>query len=517
MLGSSILVSLTTVLVSAISFLSQIVLAWRFGATSGMDVYLVGISMPMFVSGIFTAALSYSLVPALVNYQPGTDAFRKFAGALFTGFFTAGICISIVGSALSPLQIKLLGESFSETQRFEALAVARISWLTSGLMLFAGYLRGLHNVKQQFFLSTSSGLMPPLFIIYAGLTFSESYGLIGIAWAMLVGVVLSILLLLIHTYKDINLETINPIKNNEARQYFSHMPLIILSMLCFTTFQLVDSYWAPQIGTGNLSYLAYCQRLVVSIGNLVIAGPSLVVFPRLSKAHVDGYKDQLLIDTIRLLRIVLACSLPIAISIGILAEPFVILLFERGAFVRQDALNVATLLPWMLLGMVPMLCVVMIFRVLFAQQDVVSAFALGALTTALYFILSGLLIRQFGVIGIAIAYAGTWSIVFFIAIFRLCGSDLKQFAQLENMLFARRIGLLMIFTGTVAVLGNYWLIYDNLSSSNLGIRLVVVGAMCFLTYCTLATRVIVLEEIRSILNYVYRKTVAILVSKKYKS
>jgi len=325
MLGSSILVSLTTVLVSAISFLSQIVLAWRFGATSGMDVYLVGISMPMFVSGIFTAALSYSLVPALVIYQPGTDAFRKFAGALFTGFFIAGICISIVGSALSPLQIKLLGESFSETQRFEALAVARISWLTSGLMLFAGYLRGLHNVKQKFFLSTSSGLMPPLFIIYAGLTFSESYGLIGIAWAMLVGVVLSILLLLIHTYKDINLETINPIKNNKARQYFSHMPLIILSMLCFTTFQLVDSYWAPQIGTGNLSYLAYCQRLVVSIGNLVIAGPSLVVFPRLSKAHVDGYKDQLLIDTIRLLRIVLACSLPIAISIGILAEPFVIL------------------------------------------------------------------------------------------------------------------------------------------------------------------------------------------------
>jgi len=45
----------------------------------------------------------------------------------------------------------------------------------------------------------------------------------------------------------------------------------------------------------------------------------------------------------------------------------------------------------------------------------------------------------------------------------------------------------------------------------------VVGAICFLTYCTLATRVIVLEEIRTILNYVYRKTVDILVSKKYKS
>jgi putative peptidoglycan lipid II flippase len=255
---------------------------------------------------------------------------------------------------------------------------------------------------------------------------------------------------------------------------------------------------------------------VVSIGNLVIAGPSLVVFPRLSKAHIDGHKDELLIETIRLLRLVLACSLPIAISVGILAKPIVILLFERGAFVREDALNVAELLPWMLLGMVPMLCVVMIFRALFARQDIVSAFALGALTTTLYFVLSGLFIRQSNVIGIAIAYLITWSIVFFIAIYRLCRSDLKRLAQIENMLFAKRIGLLLLFTGAVAVLGNFWLINGNLSSANLGIRLVAVGALCSITYCTLATRVIALDEIILIINYFYRKVAAIADSKNYK-
>lgn len=504
MLGSSILVTLATLLVSAINFLSQVVLAWKFGASSSMDTYLLAISFPMFVSGVLSVGLSYSLVPALVNFQHQRDSYRHFSGLLFISFLLLAFLIGSVGCLLTPFQIAILGPLLSDLEATQAIEIARVSWVTAGVMVLIGYLRGLHNAGQQFLLATLASAVPPLCVIIAGLLVGAPGGATYISWAMLVGFVLLIPLLLVHSHSDITLSPRNIQAYPAVRDYLGQLPLIILAVLCFTAFQASDSYWAPRLGEGQLSHLSYCQRLVVSLGNLVIAGPAAVLLPKLAIAHTEGRTQDFFAYTQCVIRMVLACSLPVAAYASVLAEPAVRLFFERGAFDQQATKDVAVLLPWMMLGMVPMLCVVVIFRAIFARQEVLWAAILGTLTFVIYFSFSGWMSQSFGASGIAMAYTCTWWTIFILSICVLWRGRLKQLAHSGNAKFICKLILALCVTGGLGLASSDWVSHSDAIGIPLAMRLGLVGLVGAMLYVILAVGIRI-DEIRLLFFYMFHK------------
>src|SRR3970282_2291898 len=103
----------------------------------------------------------------------------------------------------------------------------------------------------------------------------------------------------------------------DVADYLFRAPLVILAMFCFTVYQAIDAYWAPQIGPGNLAYLGYSQRILVVIGSIVIAGPAAVILPRLAEAYADDRVNDLHHDTMRAVRMVIAFALPVSLSVSI--------------------------------------------------------------------------------------------------------------------------------------------------------------------------------------------------------
>ena len=504
MLGSSILVSLVTVLVSAINFLSQVVLAWKFGASSSMDIYLLAISGPMFISGVLSVGMSYSLVPALVNNQLQPDSFRQLSGLLFTSFLLLAGIIAGLGYWLTAGQIALLGHQLSDLEMTEAVEIARVSWLTAGVMVLIAYLRGLHNAKQRFLFATFASAVPPLCVIFAGLLVPSSGGTVYIAWATLFGCVLLVPLLLVHSHIDLNLSCTNLLVFAEVKKYLIRLPLIFVAVLCFTVFQASDAFWASQLGEGNLAHLSYCQRLVVSLGNLVIAGPAALVLTRFSRAHAAGRPQELLDDTQRVIRMVLACASPVAVYLTIFAKPTLGLLFERGAFTQETTQEVATLLPWMMLGMVPMLCVVVIFRAIFARQEILWAAGLGTLTSLIYFGLSGLLSWSFAALGIAVAYACTWWTILLLSIGVLWRGRFKHLTQSDNGKFIYKLAIVLTVTGVVGLACRGWTSHIEAVDIALALRLSILGFTGALLYVGLAVAIHI-GEIRLLFFYILRK------------
>lgn len=505
MLGSSILVSLASLLVSFIGFANQIVLARLFGASMSMDTYLIAVSIPMFVSGVLSVGLSYSLVPALMIHKPDRDSYRRFSGLLLISLVVVAVVISNIGFLAAPVQIGMLGNTLSSAARQDAITIARVSWITAGVMLVVGHLRAMHNADHRFLLATFASVVPFICMILAGLSFAPTHGPLSVAWGMLAGFLLIIPLMLVHTISDLDLSRGCLLLWKDVAGYLSRSPLIVLAMLCFTAFQSTDAYWAPQIGTGNLAYLGYCQRILVALGNLVIAGPAAVILPRLAAAYAEGRIQDLLNDTLRAVRMVIAFALPVAMSVSILAAPMVRLLFERGAFDQHATQGVAALLPLMMLGMIAMLCVVMIFRALFAKHDVFWASMLGSLTTVMYFALSGLLSQWLGAVGIALAYALTWWLVLFLSILTLWRGYIKLLFHKENLIFVGQLVVLVVVTGSVVAIGSTWINKSNAESGILMLQLGTVAALSATVYCTLAIRALKVEEIRLIYTFMTSK------------
>jgi putative peptidoglycan lipid II flippase len=505
MLGSSILVSLATLLVSFVGFANQLVLARLFGASMSMDAYLIAASVPMLVSGVLSAVLGYSLVPALMVHKSDFVAYRRFSGLLLISLIVVSVVISGMGFFAAPVQIEVLGETLSSAARHDSIAIARVSWMTAGVILVVGNLNAMHNAASRFLLPIFASMVPYIGMILAGLAFAPAYGPIAVAWGLFVGFILIIPMLLIHTLPTLDFSTRCLLLWKDVAGYLFRAPLIILAMLCFTAFQLIDSYWAPQIGIGNLSYLGYSQRLLIALGTLVIAGPSAVLLPRLAEAYADGRIKDLLHDNLRAVRMVIAFALPVALFVSILAVPLVRLLFERGAFDENATKGVASILPLMMTGMTAMLCVVMIFRALFAKHDIAQASMLGTLGTVLYFAFSGFLSQRLGVIGIALAYALSWWLVLFLSILILWRGYMKMIFCRENLVFAGQLVVLVVVTGILVAAGRHWIVGSEMGGVMLILRLGTVAALAVTVYFIVAIRVLGIEDVRLIYAFLSSK------------
>lgn len=496
MLGSSILVSLASLFVSLIGFANQLVLAKLFGASTSMDAYLIAASIPMLVSGVLSAVLGYSLVPALMVHKLDILVYRRFCGMLAIIMLVISVSISGVGFLIVPAQIGMLGESLSNAARQDAIGIARVSWITTGVFLIVGYLNAMHNAANRFLLPVFTNMVPIIGMIVAGISFAPNYGPLAVAWGMLAGLLLVIPVLLLHTLPALDFSPKCLLLWKEATCYICRAPLIMLSMLCFTVFQSVDSYWAPQIGTGNLAILGYSQRILVALGTLVIAGPAAVILPRLAEAYLDGRIKDLLHDTLRAVRMVIAFALPVALSVSILSTPLVRLLFERGAFDQHATQGVATILPLMMVGMMAMLCVVIIFRALYAKHDITRASLLGILATVFYFTLSGLLSQHFGIEGIALSYALSWWLVLFLSVLILWRGYRRMIFCKGNLIFAGQLAVLAMVTGLVVAAGKLWVDGSDLVGEMLILRLGVVSAAAIIVYFLTAILVLEVEDVR---------------------
>jgi putative peptidoglycan lipid II flippase len=278
-----------------------------------------------------------------------------------------------------------------------------------------------------------------------------------------------------------------------------------MAMLCFTVFQSIDAYWAPQVGTGALASLGYSQRLLVALGNLIIAGPAAVILPRLATSYAEGRHEDLLNDTIRAVRMVLLFSVPVALGLSLLASPVVGLLFERGAFDQHATEGVAELLPFMMTGMIAMLCVVIIFRALFAKRDLVGASMLGALTTAGYFCLSGILSHWMGATGIAIAYALTWWLVLLLSLAFLSRGYTRMLFSKSNLVFIAKLASLSLATAGVLLIGALWIRGADAQGATLVFCLFTVTAVTASFYCVVALQIFKLGEVQLIYGFMASK------------
>lgn len=186
-----------------------------------------------------------------------------------------------------------------------------------------------------------------------------------------------------------------------------------LSMLTFSVFQIVDAYWGKKLGESVISYLGYSQRIVIALGALVISGPSAVLIPKLTEAYKKGDLDTYYRDTATVIKLVFALTSFAALLGAFFSIDIVRIMFQRGGFTEVSTRNVAEILPYILIGMVFMLCVVISFRSIFVQPITYKTGLVGILTLILYFTLSGILSKSYNIKGIAFAYIITWIIIFY--------------------------------------------------------------------------------------------------------
>ena len=392
------------------SFFNQLVLASIFGAGSELDAYLVAISLPLTLVGLFSGVLSYQVVPALRREENTTGSSEASLRAMIWGLGGGAAVVALTGALLSPWLVPLLAPALQPVNRALAIKVSTVAWGWLPLAVIGAVLTGGLHVRQKFTAATLLQPLPVLGAMIGCLVLHMSHGVLTLAWGQTAGYIVMVLAM----FSSLRLK-LGPHSWTQIRGIIREAPLALAALLFFVFYPFSDAIWGALAGSAGVSLLGYAQRLVVGFAGIAVVGASTVLFPRLAQQAAAGNQAALRDDLGRTLRTILACMAPASAFLGVLALPIVQVIFVRGAFDLAQAHALAALLPWMFAGMIAMSGMALTFKALFAQGRVREAAAISICGAAVYFVLSGLFARPFGLPGIGAAYALSWWLVLFLS------------------------------------------------------------------------------------------------------
>jgi len=473
-LRSSIFVTLLSLIGSLLSFVNQLIIAAVYGVNAELDAYFIATSMPLFISGILNGTFIFLLLPVLVKFRINRQPdYSKFTGALLVCFFIMAIFVAAIMYIITPAIIEFIAPFLTPYVRNEAILMGRLAGVTCGVALLVGYLMILQNAVQKFVIPVIVNSLPYIGMICLTLLMSSFVGVKSLVWGMLLGYILAVPILYLGVRNDIEWHVNISAFKDKIKYVVVSLPLVLLSGLCFAIYGTVDAFWASRLGPSNVSYLNYGQKIIIAIGNLIILGPSMVLAPYFSTqvalGNVEIFKVKLEIT----IKMIFIFAVPLGLIASILSISMIEIVLQRGAFTLQETNGLAAILPGMLFGMIPMINVAVIYKALYAKNDLQGAALISILGSFYYFFMSGVFSSLWGIQGIIVTYITSWWLMLGLSVYRIWGTDLKALINLENKKFFFNLIIIFVTIGGVTLLGRILIIrsLNDIGMLNLIIRM----------------------------------------------
>lgn len=202
--------------------------------------------------------------------------------------------------------------------------------------------------------------------------------------------------------------------------------------------------------------------------------PDLSAFA--ARRDLAGFRDRFGLGS----RLLILVILPAAVGYVLLARPVIAALLERGAFGDASGDLTAEVLAAMALGLVGFSVYLFVLRGFYALKDTRTPFLVNLFENAVNIALAFALVGRFGVQGLALAYAGAYSIAAVVAVVLLR-------RRIGGMDGRRTLPALAKIAVAAAVMGVAVVVARELVGSNAGLGAVartvagvVVGAAVYL-------------------------------------
>jgi len=394
----ALILSVLALVTSALGLMSQILITSNFGAGRALDEYYIYLSVPTFISTVFGGVFAYAMVPLLSADNENGGKEGRLASWLMRRVIPISSLFLIIG--LTFVALPSLG-----SQTPPILEVLLPVWLAATFSIIGGATNSIavahgHSVQPQITsLATYGGIV-------AGSILGADFGIGALAWGLCVGTGIGVVISAAKTMKWWLASPSAKISNA------SLLPPAIVSItltVSYSSFATIDAWLLPDTGSGSVVLAGLAQRLLVSTGTILIAGPANLLQPRLTRYGADGNPDAARNDLARAVRLMFLIATPFVATGLALRHQVTEFLFLRGQFTQADTERLASLLVWYLPGILPMLLGVIIGKAAFAFRDMRSALTLGIITPVTYIATTLLLRGSIGSTSAAIGYLLAWT------------------------------------------------------------------------------------------------------------
>ncbi len=310
---------------------------------------------------------------------------------------------AILASIFAPQIVRyLLAPGLSSDPEIFKLTVEllRIQSISAVLFGIGGLVISILNAHQFFFVPQITAAMYQIGQIFGVLVLSRWLGIYGLAWGVVIGASLFLLVQLPSLLKlkgefSLSLGLGNP---DVVRVFQLMGPRVFGAAIVQLNFW-VNNNLASKMTEGSIQSIGYGFAVMVMAQAAIAQSVAIAAMPTFSAQHALGKVDEMRSSLASALRGMFLLSLPASVGLILLARPIISMLFERGEFTSTITAMTAWALAWYAAGLVGHSVMEVLTRAFYAQQDTKTPVIIGVIAMGLNVVFSILFSQLFAQIG----------------------------------------------------------------------------------------------------------------------
>ncbi len=467
-----------------IGLVRGMLVAQAFGAAPELDAFFAAnrVSETLFLL-MAGGALGSAFIPTFTGFLAKGDHATawKLAASLARLVTLALSLLAALAALFAPQIVRYaLAPGFAADPGLFSLTVdlLRIQLISAILFGMGGLMVGILNAHQVFLIPALTPAMYQLGIIFGTIFLAPTMGVYGLAWGVVLGAVLYLLLQIPSLIRlNTGPSSASPWRGWSFGLHDPNVRHVILLMgprlLGVAVVQVnfwVNTFLASQMSEGSVSSLSYGFSLMLMAQAAIAQSVAIAAMPTFSAQHALGQRDEMRASLAASLRGVILLALPASLGLILLRVPLIAALYQRGEFTARSTELVAWALLWYAAGLVGHSIMEVLTRAYYAQHDTKTPVIIGTIAMTLNVVFSIIFSRFFGKIGWlplgglalanSLATALEAVVLFFVMRKRLGGMEGRWLAEGAGKASAAGLAMIIALVLWIRAAGNlsYWVI-----------------------------------------------------------
>lgn len=371
---------------------AKIIIGGAFDAGAELDAfYAANRPSETLVFILAGGILVSSFIPVFVKFLVGKDhpSAWKLASATFNLILLimaalAGLTALFAG----PIVQSILGRDFSPAKQALAIELLRIQLPSVIFFSLSSVLVGILNGHQKFLMPALAPAMYQLGQIFGAVVLAPSLGIYGLAWGVVVGSALSLLVQIPSLLRLAGRYSPTLGRGNAAvREVFRLMVPRMFGAAAVQAMLWVNTLLASRYeGAVYAITLGFMMMYMAQAAIAQSAGTA--VLPTFSAQFAQGKLDELRKTLASVIRAEIILSLPASAGLILLSVPLITFLYQRGEFVPETTRMVAWAMAWYASGLVFHAVLEVLVRAYYAMHDTKTPVLVGAAAMLLSIVFS---------------------------------------------------------------------------------------------------------------------------------
>jgi len=499
---ASLILAVSYLFSSLLGLLRDRLLAGTFGAGSELDVYYTAFTVPDFVALILIfGAIAAAVIPIFSSYLiKSKEEAWKYVSTLLNVFLGFLIIVCAILIIFTPLIISLIAPGFSGAKRESAVLLMRIMFLSPILLGASNMISGILQVFHRFLVTALAPLLYNIGIIIGIFFFVPAMGLKGLAWGVVLGGAMHLLVQLPSFFfsgfrwrPDFNFKDPGVVKT--AKLMFPRS--LGLGAAQFNTIAITAI--ASTLMSGSIAVFNLANNLSLIFVNAIAVSVTTAAFPSMSMAFLEEDKNIFLKKFSGVFRQMIFITMPLALLLLILRAQIVRVVLGVGRFDWADTKLTTACLGIFALNLIAPQLILFLSKTFYAAHNTKIPAIISGFTVAFNIVLSLFLMwlikfspgfylflqdflrlggtQNIGVIGLALAYSisGVLQTVLLLAMFYKKFPQLKTGEIMDSVYKIVIASLVMVvftlaarqFLGSIVDLKTFWEVLLQLAVSGI--------------------------------------------------